>query len=61
MQRKRHEKKQRAFRSRFKPFARDIINFLETSMEHDLTDTLGSYTGRPSSDDETPEQDADDL
>ena len=59
-----HKKERKARRDaekrRLSPLARDIINFWETSMELDITDTLGSYTGRPA-DDDVPEQDPDDL
>ena len=37
-----------------------LLKLWETALENDISDVLGSYTGRPA-DDDVPEQDADDL
>ena len=61
MNRKIRNGKRKTVKNRLSPLARDIITFWETAMENDMTDTLGSYTGRPDGADDMPEQDPDDL
>lgn len=57
----RKSKDDRKKKPKLPPITRDIINFWETSIESDISDILGSYTGRASGDDDVPEQDPDDL
>lgn len=42
------------------PMYDSLVGFWETSVDNDISDVLGSYTGKPQNGDE-PEQDADDL
>lgn len=42
------------------PLVQSIVDDWETASEDDISDVLGSYTGNPSEDD-YPQQDADDL
>ena len=43
-----------------RPMYDSMIHLWETSIDNNINDILGSYTGRPK-EDEKPEQDADDL
>jgi len=43
-----------------KPMYESLIHLWETSLDNDVNDILGNYTGRPKND-EIPEQDDDDL
>ena len=57
------QKRQKKFPNEAKPkkaMYESLIHLWETSLDNDVNDILGSYTGRPK-DKEKPEQDADDL
>ncbi len=57
------QKKQKKFPNDAKPKNPkydSLIHLWETSIDNNINDILGSYTGRPKND-EKPEQDADDL
>lgn len=53
-------KKKSKRRARLSPLVQSIISDWETASDEDISDVLGSYTGNPS-DDDYPQQDADDL
>lgn len=53
-------KKKAKRRIKISPLVQSIINDWETASDEDISDVLGSYTGNPS-DDDYPQQDADDL
>ena len=54
---KNNKKKKKA---KLSPLVQSIVNDWETASDDDISDVLGSYTGNPSEDD-YPQQDADDL
>lgn len=53
-------KKKAKRRIKLSPLVQSIIDDWETASDEDISDVLGSYTGNPS-DDDYPQQDADDL
>ncbi len=56
------QKKQKKFPAEAKPkkpMYESMLHLWETSLENDINDILGSYTGRPK--DEKPDRDEEDL